>query len=74
MSLEPFPEQMCRLCGVRSRLITEQLGVCVNCIRNRSQEALALTDAAHAEQAEAAAREAGLHTVRVGNRHLLSRD
>lgn len=39
---EPLPEQVCKLCGTRSRLI--------------------------------AARAAGLHTVRVGNRHLLSHD
>jgi pyruvate formate lyase activating enzyme len=32
------------------------------------------TSVRHADEAEAAAREAGLQTVRVGNRHLLSRD
>jgi pyruvate formate lyase activating enzyme len=48
MSSEPFPDQVCRLCGARSRLIAGQLGVCASCIRDRSQEALALTDAAHA--------------------------
>jgi pyruvate formate lyase activating enzyme len=32
------------------------------------------TSVRHAEEAEAAARAAGLHTVRIGNRHLLSRD
>ncbi len=32
------------------------------------------TSVRHAEEAEAAARAAGLRTVRVGNRHLLSRD
>ncbi len=35
---------------------------------------LPCTSAHHAEEAEAAARAAGLHTVRIGNRHLLSRD
>jgi len=32
------------------------------------------TSVRHAEESEAAARAAGLHTVRIGNRHLLSRD
>jgi pyruvate formate lyase activating enzyme len=32
------------------------------------------TSVRHAEQAQSAARAAGLHTVRIGNRHLLSRD
>lgn len=32
------------------------------------------TSVRHAEQAQAAAHAAGLHTVRIGNRHLLSRD
>jgi pyruvate formate lyase activating enzyme len=35
---------------------------------------LPLTSVRHAEEAEAAARAAGLRTVRVGNRHVLSRD
>jgi len=48
MSFEPLPDQVCRLCGARSRLIAGQLGVCASCIRDRSQEALALTDVAHA--------------------------
>jgi pyruvate formate lyase activating enzyme len=33
---------------------------------------LPCTSVRHAEEAQAAARAAGLHTVRVGNRHLLS--
>lgn len=45
---EPLPEQTCRLCGARSRLIAAQLGVCVDCIRSRPEEALAVTDEAHA--------------------------
>jgi pyruvate formate lyase activating enzyme len=44
---EPLPEQKCALCGRRSRLIAAQLGVCGVCIRNRPEEALAITDAAH---------------------------
>ena len=32
------------------------------------------TSVRHADEAEAAAHQAGLQTVRVGNRHLLSRD
>jgi pyruvate formate lyase activating enzyme len=45
---EPLPEQMCKLCGARSRLIAAQLGLCVNCIRTRPEEALAVADEAHA--------------------------
>jgi len=93
---EPLPEQVCSVCGSRSRLIAAQLGVCLDCIRDRPQEALPISDAAHpaaghrqhafvfpdlprtsvrhAEETVAAARAAGLHTVRIGNRHLLSRE
>ncbi len=42
------PEQACQLCGERSRLIAGQLGVCVGCIRERPEEALAIADDAHA--------------------------
>ncbi len=45
---EPLPEQTCALCGARSRLIAAHLGVCLDCIRSRPQEALPLADAAHA--------------------------
>ena len=45
---EPLPEQTCRLCGARSRLIAARLGVCRDCIRDRPREALAVADAAHA--------------------------
>ncbi|MCX7682954.1 MAG: radical SAM protein [Anaerolineae bacterium] len=45
---EPLPEQMCRLCGTRSRFIAAQLGLCLACIRSRPAEALALADEAHA--------------------------
>ena len=45
---KPLPEQTCKLCGDHSRLIAAQLGVCLDCIRNRPQEALEIADAAHA--------------------------
>ena len=45
--VEPLPEQTCRLCGARSRLIAAHLGLCLDCIRNRPQEALPIADAAH---------------------------
>ncbi len=45
---EPLPEQTCELCGSRSRLVAAHLGVCLDCIRNRPQEALEVADAAHA--------------------------
>ena len=47
INAEPLPEQTCKLCGARSRLIAAQLGVCLDCIRNRPQEALEISDAAH---------------------------
>jgi pyruvate formate lyase activating enzyme len=47
MMAEPLPEQVCRLCGVRSRLVAARLGVCLGCIRARSQEALEITADAH---------------------------
>jgi pyruvate formate lyase activating enzyme len=45
---EPLAEQVCRVCGVRSRLIAAHLGVCADCIRNRPQEARSVAEAAHA--------------------------
>ncbi|RLI34949.1 radical SAM protein [Candidatus Bathyarchaeota archaeon] len=39
----------CQLCGERSPLISSQLGVCLRCIRERPEEALEVTDRAHAE-------------------------
>ncbi len=45
---EPLPDQTCKLCGAHSRYIAAQLGVCLNCIRNRPREALEITAAAHA--------------------------
>ena len=47
--IEPLVDQVCGLCGTRSHLIAAQLGVCANCIRAYPQEALAITDEAHAE-------------------------
>jgi pyruvate formate lyase activating enzyme len=46
---DPLPEQTCKLCGARSRLIAGQLGVCLGCIRSRPQQALRLAEAAHAD-------------------------
>jgi len=45
---EPLSDQMCRLCGTHSRLIAAQLGLCVDCIRSRPEEALILADESHA--------------------------
>jgi len=33
-------ERECKLCGYRSKLISESIGVCVECLRNRPDEAL----------------------------------
>ena len=44
---KPLPDQTCKLCGAHSRLIAAFLGVCLDCIRNRPQEALEVADAAH---------------------------
>lgn len=37
----------CRLCGTRSRFISQQLGVCLKCLRERSQEALHIALSVH---------------------------
>ncbi len=42
------PEQICQLCGERSPLIAGWLGLCVRCIRERPEGALAVADEAHA--------------------------
>jgi pyruvate formate lyase activating enzyme len=47
-STEPLPEQTCRLCGTHSRLIAARLGVCLDCIRGRPEEALEAAATAHA--------------------------
>jgi len=39
----------CKICKKNSILISSQLGVCLPCIRNRPEEALAITDKIHAE-------------------------
>lgn len=44
----PLPEQRCRLCGLKSRLVASHLGVCGPCIRRRSAEARRFSEAAHA--------------------------
>lgn len=45
---EPLPDQQCALCGSHSRLIASHLRVCGRCIRQRSEEAKPLIEAAHA--------------------------
>ena len=42
-------QQRCALCGRTSRLIAAQLGVCGECLRARSEEALVLAAQAHTE-------------------------
>ncbi len=44
----PTNDQICLVCGARSRLIAAQLGVCLSCIRERPEKALAVADEAHA--------------------------
>ncbi len=41
-------EKACSICGTRSRLISEAIGVCVKCLRNRSEEALRIVEEKHA--------------------------
>lgn len=43
-----LPEQVCHVCGKRSRLVAAQLGVCGTCIRQHPTEALAVAQEAHA--------------------------
>ena len=45
---EPLTDQTCAICGARSHLIAAQLGVCLDCIRNRPAEALPVAQVAHA--------------------------
>jgi pyruvate formate lyase activating enzyme len=45
---EPRAEQVCRVCGDRSPLIAGQLGLCIDCIRERREEALVVAEEAHA--------------------------
>jgi pyruvate formate lyase activating enzyme len=46
-STEAQPEQVCRVCGERSPLIADRLGVCIGCIRERPEQALSVADQAH---------------------------
>jgi pyruvate formate lyase activating enzyme len=48
-AFEMPPDVECALCGHRSALIAEHLGVCLNCIRNRYEEAQPLINNAHSE-------------------------
>ena len=43
----------CKVCGERSPLISDGVGVCLNCIRGRSEEALRVAGEAHARSREA---------------------
>ena len=45
--LERQPEQICRLCGERSRLTAGWLGLCLRCIREKPEQALGVAEAAH---------------------------
>lgn len=40
-------DQVCGLCGSSSMLIASEMGVCINCIRGHSKEALAISAKAH---------------------------
>ena len=42
----------CRICGDQSPSISSQLGVCLQCIRDKPEEALKITDKVHAESRE----------------------
>jgi len=42
----------CQLCGERSPLISSRLGVCLQCIREKPESALQITDKVHAESRE----------------------
>jgi pyruvate formate lyase activating enzyme len=46
---EALPEQRCALCGKGSSLIAAILGVCVDCVRSRPDEAMTRIKAAHRE-------------------------
>ena len=47
MTLDSPPKTTCSLCGQRSILISKGLGVCLDCIRKRPDEALEQTRKAH---------------------------
>ncbi len=42
-----FKEKKCRLCGRKSVLISQELGICGRCLRERPEEALPLIDEVH---------------------------
>lgn len=42
----------CRICGEQSRVISNELGVCLRCIREKPEKALEITDKVHAESRE----------------------
>ena len=44
-----FKMGKCLICGKKSPTISGKLGVCLNCIRDRTEEALAITRRVHAE-------------------------
>lgn len=45
---EPLPDQTCTLCGTSSSLVAAQLGMCLDCIHSRPEDALAIADEVHA--------------------------
>ena len=48
-----FLDQVCSVCQRRSLLISANLGVCRECIRNRPEESIAIASALHSETREA---------------------
>ncbi|MEM4498225.1 MAG: hypothetical protein QW692_05310, partial [Nitrososphaerota archaeon] len=42
-------EKECRICGARSRNISESIGVCVSCLREKPEEALKIAARSHRE-------------------------
>ncbi|MCD6592406.1 MAG: radical SAM protein [Thaumarchaeota archaeon] len=40
-------EKSCKICGRRSKLISESIGVCVDCLRSRPDEALTYAEESH---------------------------
>ncbi len=45
----PPSESECLLCGYRSRLLSDIIGVCVGCLRERGEEALRIVEGRHEE-------------------------
>lgn len=48
-----LPHQACALCGSQSRLISQTLGVCKDCIRTRAEECLRIAASVHGETRQA---------------------